>query len=821
VRVPLSWLKDFVTLPEPPEQVAHVLSFLGLVVEGAEAVPAPFERVVVARVLATRPHPGADRVQLVDVDAGEGEPLQVVCGAFNMRPGDLVPLATVGAQMPDGREIARRKVRGEWSNGMLCSAAELGLGPEGTEPAIYILPPGAAAPGEAFSEVFGFGADVVFDLEISPNRGDCFSVVGVARDLAAALARPLVLSAPPRAVTEGVAPANVAVDAGAEDLCPRFTGTVIEDVREARISPMVARRLTLAGMRPINPLVDVSNYVMLELGQPNHPYDLSRLGGRGLLVRRAKAGEKLVTLDGVERELSGEDLVISDANGRPVGLAGIMGGAGSGVSASTDAVLLEVANFDPQAVAATGKRTGVVSEARTRFERGVDIELPERAIDRFVELLGPSVRRGPTTDVRSRPPMDNRVALRPGRANLVLGTSLSPERCVAYLERLGFCLASEGGDELVFRVPSWRGDVTREIDLIEEVARMYGYENIGRSLPARPARAGRLAPWQLARRRLREALVGAGASEAWTSSFVSTDELRAAGLDPATAVEVANPLDASQALLRTSLLPGLVRAARHNLERQAEALCLFELGDVFSTAVGGAAGTAGPFEHSPVEGAHEWEQLGLIAVGTGADGAYAARIWEVIASALRLEDATVSARPGRFSDEPAALGAASALGALHPGRRGVISTGRGPRAAGVLGELAPEVAARNGLTGRVAVLIADLAPLLGHGAGPLSAKPVSRYPAVDLDVALVVGEDWPAGEVWATVRQAAGELAEHVVLFDVWRGPSLGGGRRSLAFRARLRAPDRTLTEADVAEVRARVVQAARERHGAELRGAG
>jgi len=821
VRVPLSWLRDFTPVEEVPERVAHVLSFLGLVVEGVETVPAAFERVVVARVLSTRAHPGADRVQLVDVDAGGGEPLQIVCGAFNMRPGDLVPLATLGAKMPDGREIARRKVRGEWSNGMLCSASELGIGPEGGEPAIYVLPAGEAVPGQPFAEAFGLGADVVFDLEISPNRGDCFSVAGVARDLAAAMGLPFSLPKPPHLVAEGVPAAAVAVDPSAEDICPRFTGTVVESLGEARALPVVARRLALAGMRPVNAVVDASNYVMLELGQPNHPYDISSLVGGSLLARRAKTGEKLVTLDGVERELSEEDLVISDASGCPVGLAGIMGGARSGVTATTEAVLLEVANFDPRTVAATGKRLGLVSEARVRFERGVDIELAGLSTDRFVQLLGPGVRRGPTTDVRPRPAAQARVTLRPARANMVLGTSLSGEDCAGYLERLGFSVVAKGGEQWDFLVPSWRFDVTREVDLIEEIARVHGYENIGRCLPPRPSRPSRLAGWQLSRRRVRESLVGAGALEAWTSSFVSQAELERAGLSAAVAVSVENPLDASQALLRTSLLPGLIRAARLNLERQATAFCLFELGDVFSTKAPGQPQGASPFQYRAVDGVYEWEQLGLIAVGPGADGGYAARAWEVLAAGLRLENATLARWSGWASYEPEPFGAASALSALHPGRRAVITVGERRRVAGALGELAPEVAARGGLAGRVAVLVADLASLLVPAAVTPRAKAVSRYPATDLDVALVVGEDWPAAEVWATVKEAAGELAEDVVLFDTWAGPSLGEGRRSLAFRVRLRAPGRTLTEADVAEVRSRVVQVARERHGAELRGAG
>ncbi len=292
MRAPLSWIRDFTPVAGTPEEIARTLSFLGLVVEGMEEVGPALAGVVVARVLATRPHPAADRIQLVDVDAGDGEALQICCGAFNMKAGDLVPLATLGTVMPSGLEIGRRKLRGEWSNGMLCSAVELGLGPEGPAPAIFLLPPGAAAPGQPVAELLGFGEDVVFDLEVSPNRGDCLSIAGVARDLAAGLRTPFAIPEPPRTVTEGVERARVAVDGDTVDLCPRFTGTVIEGVDQAMVAPLVQWRLSLAGMRPISPVVDVSNYVMLELGQPNHPYDLDRLGSRALQVRRADRGKR-------------------------------------------------------------------------------------------------------------------------------------------------------------------------------------------------------------------------------------------------------------------------------------------------------------------------------------------------------------------------------------------------------------------------------------------------------------------------------------------------------------------------------------------------
>jgi phenylalanyl-tRNA synthetase beta chain len=807
MRAPLSWLRDFTPVEAAPDEIARTLSFLGLVVEGTEVVAPPWPGIVVARVISTRPHPAADRIQLVDVDAGDGEALQVCCGAFNMKAGDVVPLATVGAVMPNGTEIGRRKLRGEWSNGMLCSALEVGLGPEGPAPAIFIFPPGAYAFGQPLSEALGVAGDVVFDLEISPNRSDCFSVAGVARDLAAAMRLPFRIPEPAHLVSEGTERANVVVAPGAADLCPRFTGTVIENVDDASVPPLVPYRLTLVGMRPISPVVDVSNYVMMELGQPNHPYDLDRLGGRGLLVRRATEGEQLVTLDGTGRTLSPEDLVVADATGTAVGIAGIMGGAAAEIVAGTSTVLLEAANFDPLAVSATGQRLGLLSEARTRFERGVDIELAGRATDRFVELLGPGVRRGETSDVRGAHQGGEPVKLRAGRVNLVLGTALRPEQCAELLAPLGFEATADGAGDYEVAVPTWRPDCSREVDLIEEIARIYGYENIARALPNRPVAATGLTAYQKGRRRLREALAGAGADECWTPTFVSAADLALSGLDPGAALELENPLDQSQGLLRTSLLPGLLRAARFNVERQAGALSLFELGSVFCRPSAPGAGSG------LVEGVYEWEQLGSLAVGPDVDAGYAVRAWEVVAGALRLEGASVAPVPGERADAGTAL---ALLGPLHPTRRAIVLIGGRP--AGALGELAPEVARRYDLAGRVAVLAVDLAPVLGGPERAWAARAVSKYPATDLDMAFVVDEDVPAARLGAAVTQAAGALLESVALFSAWRDASLGPGRRSLAFRARLRAPDHTLTKEEVAEVRANVAAAALEGCGAVLR---
>jgi phenylalanyl-tRNA synthetase beta chain len=805
MRAPLSWLRDFAPIEGTSAELARVLSSLGLVVEGTEETGPAFPGIVVARVLATRPHPAADRIQLVDVDAGGGEAVQVCCGAFNMKAGDLVPLATVGTVMPSGLEIGRRKMRGEWSNGMLCSAAELKLGPEGPEPAIMLLPPRSGQPGTPLVEALGLQADVVFDLEISPNRPDCFSVAGVARDLAAALGVPFNIPVPPHSACDGVEAANVVVEDDARALCPRFTGTVIENVGSVEAPALIRHRLVLAGMRSINPIVDISNYVMLELGQPNHPYDIDQLRGRGLIVRRARPGEAITTLDGVKRELSSEDCVIADAAGAPVGVGGIMGGEVAEISPSTRTVLLEMANFDPRAISATGKRLGLLSEARTRFERGVDPELPGRAIDRFVELLGPGARRGETLDIRAAPPSAVTVKLRPERVNRLLGTSLSPEECVALLEPLGFATTAADPGRLDVTIPSWRPDCEREVDVIEEIARLYGYDKIARTLPARPGGWGGLSEYQRGRRRVRQILLGAGASEAWTLSFCSRADLERAGLPDSGALEVENPLDQAQSLLRPSLLPGLLGALQFNRERQAGALCLFEVGNVFRHP------SPGDTEARPVAAVVEQEQLGLAAMGEGVDAKYAVRIWEVLAGGLRVEGASFG---GTGPGERPTMGA---WDCLHPGRRAVVRLGQQP--VGVLGELAPEVSARYGLPGRVAVVLADLGLLLGGLSRSWQAAAVSRYPAADLDLAFVIGDTELAADVGSTIREAAGGLLESLALFDTWRGNSLGEGRRSLAFRLRLRAGDRTLTEDEVARVRDRVVAAVSERHGGALRG--
>jgi phenylalanyl-tRNA synthetase beta chain len=799
VRAPLSWLKDFAPFDAPVDELASALSNLGLVVDAVTPVGGDLDGIEVVRILAIRAHPDADRICLVDVDRGDGEALQIACGATNMAVGDLVPLATVGTILPGGMEIGRRKMRGQWSNGMLCSPVEVDLPATDDGDGLMILPPALAPPGTPLRDALGLEPDVVFDLDITPNRPDALSMAGVARDLAAALGLPFEIAPEPNplAVNPGVEAASVSV--ADPDLCPRFTGTVIDGVVVGPSPTWLARRLTLAGMRPISNVVDVSNFVMLDLGQPNHAYDLGRLGGRGLTVRRARAGETITTLDGVERHLAEDDCLICDASSVPVGIGGIMGGENAEISPDTTTVLLEAAYFAPMAIARTGARLGLATEARARFERGVNPELATVAVERFAALLAGAVpgsssglRRGRTTDVLSeqnlaRPPM---VLLRTDRVNGLLGTQLTDDDIERLLRPIGF--AAGRGDPGVhsIRVPSWRPDVEREVDVVEEVARLYGYGHIERTVPtgARPSTG--LTSFQRYRRTIRDVLVGAGLSEAWTNTFLAPGDLERAGL-PDVAVKVANPLDQSESILRTALLPGLLAALRFNADRQEDEVALFEMGRTFAVPSGDRVVP------------EETENLAAVVTGAGIDARSAGRLWALVADALRLVGVTVHA---------------DVVAGLHPTRAARL-VGADGAVIGALGEVHPDVVGGFGLRSRVAYLSAEVERLATHPRRPNIARPISRFPASDIDLAFVVADSTPADDVETTVASSAGPLLERVGLFDIYRGPQVGEGRRSLAYRLRFRAPDRTLTDAEVAVCRSDVIAAVAAAHGGELRG--
>jgi phenylalanyl-tRNA synthetase beta chain len=788
MKVLLSWLRDFAPIEGDPVALGEQLSDLGMAVEQMDVLGEGLDGVVVARVLATRPHPDADKIQLVDVDAGDGEVLQIVCGAFNMAPGDLVPLATVGTVMPGGMEIGRRKMRGQWSNGMLCSARELGLGSD--HAGIHVLPPGLPV-GAPFVEAMGISADVLYDLEINPNRPDAMSVAGVARDLAARLGVPFTLPEPVVDEVPASRLGGVTVEVEAPDLCGRFTARVLRDVTVGASDPAIARRLALLGMRPINSLVDVSNYVMLELGQPNHPYDLAKVRGGGLRVRRARPGEAMVTLDDIERRFTVDDLLICDAEDRPVGIAGIMGGAETEIGTSTSDVLLEMAWFLPIGVARTSRRLRLRSEASARFEKGTDPEIIDLAHRRFAELVAASGARleAGTVDVRGELPDRRSVRVRTGRLNRLLGTDLAGPDIAGLLEPIGFA-ATVTGEDTEVAIPSWRYDSSTEIDVVEEVARHYGYTTIGRSLPP-SAHAGRLTDRQRERRRLRNLLVGRGLSEAMPLPFLAPGDLERCGL-PGDGIEIANPLVAEESVLRTSLLPGLVKALATNAARRNTGVGLWEIGHVFRRPAAGPNGDGLPDER---------EALG-VALG-GRDATEAVHEWRAVAEVLSLRGVSVrnEAVPG-----------------LHPTRSARL-VGPGGEAVGAVGEIDPGVLETHGIGERVGWVEVDLDVVAELPHDPHVYRPVSIYPSSDIDLAFEVDEAVPAAAVEQALRAAAGERLASLRLFDVYRGEGIAAGRRSLAYTLRLDAPDHTLTDDEVAEVRRRCIAAVEAELPATLRG--
>lgn len=774
MKVLLSWLREFAPLEGDPVALGEVMSDLGMAVEAIERPGEGLDGVVVARVLALRRHPDAERIQLVDVDAGDGQALQICCGAFNMAVGDLVPLATIGTTLPDGRRIERRRLRGEWSNGMLCSAAELGLGDD--EDGILILPAGAE-PGTDLRSALGIEADVLYDLEINPNRPDAMSVAGVARDLAARLRVPFAIPEPRVEEVPGETTERASVEILAPDLCGRFHVRVLEGVTVGPSPAWLANRLTALGMRPINNVVDASNYVMLELGQPNHAYDLARLPGGRLRVRWAREGERIVTLDDVERVLAGSDGVIADAGDAPVGIAGIMGGASTEISSGTTRVLLEAAWWQPLVIARSAKRLGLRSEASARFERGTDPGIVELAARRFAELLAPSGARlvAGAVDARGELPSPVRVRTRTARVNALLGTALTTDQIASLLEPIGFGCTEVEPDVLEVAVPGFRPDTGTETDVIEEIARHHGYGNIPRSVPS-SARTGALTPRQQDRRLLRQVMVGLGLDEAMPLPFLAPGDLESVGVD-VEAVTLTNPLAAEESVLRTSLRPGLLKAVAYNESHRNDGVRLFEIGTAFGPPTGDAP--------LPTEREH------LGAVLAGAEAGEAVQLWRVVADTLALRSPAIDQRP---------------VPGLHPGRSGHLSAGG--RLVGLVGEVSPEVLDALGIRERVAVVELDLDHLLTAPRDPRRYRPVSRYPSSDVDLAFEVDEGTPAAEVERVIGESAGTLLVSLRLFDVFRGPSVAPGRRSLAFTLRLQAPDRTLTDDEIAQVRRQVIEA-------------
>ncbi|WP_040494901.1 phenylalanine--tRNA ligase subunit beta [Ilumatobacter nonamiensis] len=786
MKILLSWLNDYgdfgdPTNPDDVQRVSDELTALGLEVESITPVGETVEGVVTARILRLQSHPDAAKVQRVYVDAGDGEERHVWCGADNISEDDIVPLATLGTTMPNGMTIERRGILGIDSEGMLCSARELGLGED--HDGIRILPSGLPL-GIPYGDALGIRPDVLIDADVTRNRPDCWGYVGIARDLAAKMGVEFRPPTPTIDVTGDERTTPVEIVDG--DRCARFTSTVISGVVVGESAGWMQRRLTAAGMRPISNVVDVSNYVMLELNQPNHAYDLETLGGGGFRIRLATDGEHLVTLDGEDRTFTTDDLLICDANDAPIGVGGIMGGLDSEISDATTTVALEMAWFELVGIGRTVTRSGLRSEASQRFERGVDPYGMPLAVARFAELLSETcpdlVVHAGAVDARSEHlPAEQRTAeVRISNVNRILGTDLSADDLPSLLDPIGYTV-SGSGDTRTVALPTWRLDSTAEVDVIEEVGRHYGYARLGSRVPKSSDHGG-LTVRQQRRRVLRDVLLGLGISEAMPNPFLAPDTLAKAGLD-AQSIAITNPLVSDESVLRTSLRPGLLRSIAFNESHRRTGARLFEIGHVYPPGDGELPG--------------EFEALAVVLAGHDAPAAMA--VWREITAALgggaRIDQARVPA-------------------GLHATRSATLQAGKEPL--GAVGEVAPEVLAAFDVTERVAILEVDLDQFLAREPKPAQWKSTSRYPSSDLDVSFRLDEAVPAEKLEKAVRQGAGKFLVDLDLFDNYRDQA-SVGSRALGYRLRLQSQERNLTDADIAEIR-RGIEAAATKLGAELR---
>lgn len=781
------WLQEYTEVPWGPEELAERLTMLGLEVSSVRRPFPPIPNVVVGRITAVEPHPGSERLRVCTVDVGSRS-IRAVTGAPNVRTGMTVPVALPGARLgQNGTEIRVAEIAGVASEGMLCSERELGIGDDAS--GIMALPDDVPV-GEGVVEALGLD-DAVLEIKVYPNRPDCQSVVGIAREVAA-LTRGTV-RLPDAAHARGSKERPFEVRVEAPDLCSRFCAQVVEGVKIAPSPAWLQRYLRLCGMRPINNVVDVTNFVMLELGQPLHAYDLKRLAGPLLVARRAKPGEVVRTLDGVDRTLTEEMLVIADA-AKAVGIAGVMGGEATEVTADTADIVLEAANFHAASVRRTSRTLGLQTEASLRFEKGLDPHLPAQAIARAASLIAELAHGKPSasvTDVHGELPAERLITVRPERVNRVLGTQISAADMKWMLRALHFSVEVTDTDRLQVRVPTYRSDVTREIDLIEEIARLYGYDNIAPTLPKGAGSRGGQSTAMEQLDALRRRLVSAGLSEAITYSFMSPQSLRHLGLPDdapeSRAIPILNPISEEMSTLRTTLIPNMLELLSRNLRRQVQSVYVFEIGAVFRT------------ERLPLQA--QPDERPTLAIGL--TGEAPSRGWGD------------PARPVDFFDLKGLVEAAlDVLGvegkvapfqhpAFHPGRCAAVFVG-GERV-GVLGEVHPEVLARFEIEQRAYVAELDLRPLLGRVRTPVF-KPIPRYPALRRDLALLAPEHVPAEQIARILLEEGAPLLTKLELFDVYVGAQVPAGYRSLAYALEWQAPDRTLTEQEIGAVQERIL---------------
>lgn len=810
MRCSYNWLKEFAFDLPPAPELADRLTMTGTEVEGVEDLSGGIKGVVTAEVLNVDKHPNADKLKLCGVRTDSAE-FSIVCGASNMKAGDRVALALHGASLPNGLKIKKSKIRGVESQGMMCSEVELGLADEST--GIMILP-GDTPLGVDIVEALGL-KDYILDVGVTPNRADLLSIRGLAREAGAvtgAAFRDKVYTLD-EGGAKGKGPASVNIQDGAP--CGRYTASVISGVKVGPSPERIVRRLEAHGIRPVNNVVDITNYVLLEFGTPLHAFDLDKVKGMAITVRQAEKGEEIETIDNKTRTLSEDMLVIADGTG-PVAVAGVMGGVRSEVTDSTVNVLLESAWFEPSSVRRTSRALGLSSESSYRFERGVDIEsVPvalKAAASLIIETAGGELTQTGIDEYPGRH-KPSAVSFRTQRAGKLLGVELDPVEVSGYFKKLGMGVKGPDADGVIeVAPPSYRMDITSEVDLLEEVARLFGYDRINTTLPEATLSPGLEGRFSELKRKVTGVLAGNGLIEVINYSFISRKAFGSTGRKYDKGVEILNPLSEDQAVMRRSLIPSLVENLRYNISRKNADVRIFEIAPIFIPE--------DDQESKPEEGRlplEKWKVSGLLY------GTRWGRSWNLPAEEVDFFDAKgvverlVNGLGGRAPMKTAPAGGETTGRVFHPGKAATVSIAG--RQAGVIGELHPDLLTFFDIPRPACVFELDLEILASATGAVRRYRSLPRFPESTRDVAFIVGTEIPYGEILTAIEKLDAKLIEKVELFDVYYGRKIPAGKRSMALRVRYRSKDRTLLQAEVDDIHSKVISELTSRFSAEVRG--
>ncbi|WP_166242155.1 phenylalanine--tRNA ligase subunit beta [Paenibacillus turpanensis] len=816
MKVSYQWLSEYVDVSGyTARDLAEKLTRSGIEVDVIEERNKGVTKVVVGHVVSREKHPDADKLNVCKVNAGTGEELQIVCGAKNVDAGQKVPVALVGAKLPGGLDIKRAKLRGVESQGMICSAKELGLNekllPKEQQEGILVLPTESEV-GTEITNVLSLD-DEVLELELTPNRSDALSMLGVAYEIAAILGREVKLPNPEQGMetTGQQASEAISVTIDAKEQCAHYSARLIENVKVGPSPLWMQNRLIAAGIRPISNIVDITNYVMLEYGQPLHAFDADRIAGGAVHVRLAKEGERLVTLDGADRTLEPHMLLIADPE-KPVGLAGVMGGANSEVEEGTTRILLESARFAGSSVRRTSRQLGLRSEASLRFEKEVNADAVIDALNRAASLMsqyaGGRVAQGIVEQKLSQP-AEVSLSLTLERVNGYLGTSMTMDEVQDIFSRLNFSVEKAGAEELTVKVPRRRADITRDVDLLEEVARLYGYDNIPTELMTGVTTPGALTKEQTIRRGIRTVLNQSGLHEVVTYSLTQprlNEVFRPLGADTQNLkpIGLSLPMSEERSVLRSSLLPHLIEVAVYNRNRNMDDVAIFETASIFLTE-----------EDALTKLPEERTVTAALWTGKRSEPHWSEKSRPVDFFDLKgvLEKLLAS-----LGIHNASFEAAQAPG-YHPGRTAAVrvTAGEASIELGLIGQLHPQVQHDFDLDDTY-VFELDMAEVYRAAGNTIAYRTLPRFPAVTRDIAVVADAGLAVGQLKATVAEVGGELLESIGVFDIYTGERIGEGKKSVALSLVYRHPERTLTDEEIAEAHGKVVAALESRHGAELR---